>query len=53
MGLTICDNDGFPGVDGEIQRNSQVAEEIPLSLAYILDTLFIIDSDAACWASDG
>ena len=30
-----------------------MAEEIPLSLAYILDTHFSIDSVAARWASDG
>jgi len=53
MGFTICGNDGFPGVDGEIQSNSPVAEEIPLSPAYILDTLFSIDSDAGRRASDG
>ena len=53
MGSTICDNDGFPGVDGEIQRNSQVDMEIRLSLTYILDALFSIDSDSDRRASDG
>jgi len=53
MGSAIRDNDGFPGTDGKIQRGSQVDEKIPLSLTYIQDSLFSIDSDPDHRASDG